>query len=315
LLLLTLLSACGNRTFSVSLERMETETPSSSSLSLPPTWTPSPTSSPRSTPTPFPTYTTVPPLASVLPTGTDPVNALVGGPEKALLSPNGQWSASFDSGSMKVVNQNTNRVWTVPCTLFKECFAITPVKWSSDSGSLFFAPEATIFEAPIGVKSYTAVAKIDVETGVWEKVLEETDRYYDFAVSNDDAYLAYTQPVEKFGDNKSVLLSIRNLKNGQEKRYSLDGFRGGNIVWSPYRTRLVFQIQDPVGGNSALLYYDVDLDVLKYILKETKIDYQIETWGEDNLVSLQKFDWSDRTFSDWVLNPFTHEITPVPGLN
>ena len=216
---------------------------------------------------------------------------------------------------MKVVNQNINRVWTLPCTLFKECSVITPVKWSSDSDSLFFAPEAIIFEAPIGIKSYTAVAKINVKTGVWEKVLEETDRYYDFAVSNDDAYLAYTQPVEKFGDNNSVILSIQNLKNGQETKYSLDGFKGGNIVWSPYTTRLVFQIQDPARGTSSLLYYDVDLDVLKYILKEEKIDYQIETWGEDNLVSLQKFTWSNRTFSDWVLNPFTNEITPIPPPN
>src|SRR5512139_2178305 len=142
LLLLTLLSACANRTFSVSIERMETETPSSSSLSLPPTWTPSPTSSPRSTPTPFPTYTPVPPLASVLPTSSDPIRELRDRSESALLSPNGQWSASFETDSMQIVNQNTNKVWTLPCTLFKECSVITPVKWSSDSSALFFAPAA-----------------------------------------------------------------------------------------------------------------------------------------------------------------------------
>jgi dipeptidyl aminopeptidase/acylaminoacyl peptidase len=216
---------------------------------------------------------------------------------------------------MEVVNQTTGRVWTVPCALFKECSVITPVKWSTDNGTLFFAPEAVIFEAPIGIKLYTAVAKIDMETGAWEKVLEETDRYYDFAVSNDDAYLAYTQPKEKFGDNKSVILSVLNLKNGRETKYSLDGFLGGNFVWSPYTTRFVFQIQDPAGGSSSILYYDVNLDVLKYVIQEEKKDFHILSWGEDNLVSLRKFSWTDRSFSDWVLNPFTNELSPASTHN
>jgi len=215
---------------------------------------------------------------------------------------------------MEVVNQTRGRTWTLPCTLFKECSAITPVKWSSDNRALYFAPEATIFEAPIGIQLYTAVAKIDLETGIWEKILEETDRYYDFAVSNDDAYLAYTQPAGNFGDNDSVIISVLSLKNGHEAKYRLDGFVGGNIVWSPYTTRFVFQIQDPASGTS-ILYYDVDADVLKYILKEEKNDFSISSWGEDNLVSLRKIAWFDRGLSDWVLNPFTIEITPVSTPN
>ncbi len=310
LLLLTFLSACANRTFSVSLERL-TETPSSSSLSLPPTWTPSPTFSPRSTPTPFPTYTPVPPLASVLPTGADPIRELRDRSESALLSPNGQWAASFDSGSMQVVNQSTNKAWTLPCTLFKECSAIAPVKWSSDSSSLFFAPEAPVPELPVGIHLYTAAARIDMETGVWEMVLNETDRYYDLAVSNDDRFLAYTQPAGNFGDNNSVIMSVMNLKNGQETKYSLDGFVGGNLLWSPYTSRFVFQIQDPARGSS-LLYYDVDADVLRYILKEEQSYFQLLTWGEDNLVSLRKTAYSDRAQSDWSLNPFTNEMAPIP---
>jgi hypothetical protein len=312
LLLLTLVSACGNRTFSVSLERTETET--SSPASFPPAWTSGPTSLPKFTPTPFPTYTSVPPVASVLPTIPDPFNELRRRSGKALLSPNGQWSANFGSASMEVVNQTSGRVWTLPCTLFKECSVITPVKWSSNSNTLFFAPEAIVFETPVGIKLYTAVAKIDLETGAWEKVLEETDRYYDFTVSNDDAYLTYTQPAGNFGDSHSVIISVLNLKNGHEAKYSLDGFVGGNIVWSPYTTRFVFQIQDP-GSGSSLLYYDVGSDVLKYMLKEEKNDFRILSWGQDNLLSLQKIAWSDRTLSDWVLNPFTNEILPGPTPN
>jgi len=314
LLLLLLVSACRNRTFSVTIERMETKAPPSAAFSLPPTWTPSPTLYPRPTPTFFPTYTPVPPLASVLPTSSDPIRELRNQSERALVSPNGQWSANFDSASMQIVNQNTSKVWTLPCTLFKECSVIRPVKWSSDSSSLFFAPEAQVVESPVGIHLYTAAGRIDMETGTWEKVLNETDRYYDFAVSNDDEYLAYTQPQGNFGDNNSILISALNLKNGHESKYSLDGFVGGNIVWSPYTSRFVFQIQDPARG-SALLYYDVDADVLRYVLKEEKNQFHLLAWGEDNLVLLQKTSLVDRSQSNWVLNPFTNEITPAPTPN
>jgi len=212
---------------------------------------------------------------------------------------------------MQIVNQDTNKVWTLPCTLFKECIAIAPVKWSSDSSTLFFAPVAPVFESPVGIDLYTAAARIDMESGVWEMVLNETERYYDFAVSNDDEYLAYTQPVGNFGDNNSVVMSVLNLKNGKETKYSLDGFVGGNILWSPYTSRFVFQVQDLAKGSS-LLYYDVNADVLRYILKEEKDYFHLVSWGEDNLVSLSKTAYFDRAQSDWILNPFTNEITPIP---
>lgn len=247
----------------------------------------------------------------MLPTSSDPIRELKDLSESALVSPNGQWSAGFDSGSMQIVNQDTNKVWTLPCTLFKECIAIAPVKWPSDSSTLFFAPVAPVFESPVGIDLYTAAARIDMESGVWEMVLNETERYYDFAVSNDDEYLAYTQPVGNFGDNNSVVMSVMNLKNGKETKYSLDGFVGGNILWSPYTSRFVFQIQDPAKGSS-LLYYDVDADVLRYILKEEKDYFHLVSWGEDNLVSLSKTAYFDRAQSDWILNPFTNEITPIP---
>ena len=150
-----------------------------------------------------------------------------------------------------------------------------------------------------------------MESGVWEMVLNETERYYDFAVSNDDEYLAYTQPVGNFGDNNSVVMSVLNLKNGKETKYSLDGFVGGNILWSPYTSRFVFQVQDLAKGSS-LLYYDVNADVLRYILKEEKDYFHLVSWGEDNLVSLSKTAYFDRAQSDWILNPFTNEITPIP---
>jgi hypothetical protein len=252
----------------------------------------------------------MPPLPSVLPTNPDPIDELGSRSVKTLLSPNGEWSANFDSASMEVMNQTNGRVWTLPCTLFKECSVITPVKWSSDNGSLYFAPQAQVFESPVGIHLYTAVARIDMETGAWEKILNETDRYYDFAISNDDEYLAYTQPQGNFGDNNSILISVLNLKNGREAKYSLAGFVGGNILWSPYTSRFVFQIQDPANGSS-LLYYDVDNDVLKYILKKEKNYFQLLSWGEDNLVSLRKTSIVDRSQSNWVLNPFTNEITPV----
>ena len=311
LLLITLLSACANRTFSVSVEQIKTETPVSGSLALPPTWTPSPTSGPPPTLTAFPTFTPVPPLTAVLPQALDPIDELEHRSERASISPNGQWSANVDSVSMRVVNQTTGKVWTLPCTLFEECSVINPVQWSPDSQVLYFAPEANMSEAPIGITLYTAVARIDMETGRWEKILEETKRYYDFAVSNDDTYLAYTQPAETFADNHSVVIRILDLKNLQQDTFTLDGFIGGNILWSPFTTRFVFQIQDPATGSS-IVYYDVKTEVLKYITKDEQTYFQLVSWGEDNLVSVRKIAWFNRTLSDWTLNPFTNELLPVP---
>lgn len=305
LLLVALLPACGNRTFSVSIEPAATETPSRLSFPVPPTRTPGPTALPLPTLTPFPTFTPLPTPTS------DPLRELERRFEAALVSPNGRWSATSQPASLLVVNETTGQVWTLPCDLFKECRAVTPIKWTSDSDLLYFAPEAGLSETPIGIRLYTAVARIDAETGQWEKVLEETRRYYDFAVSSDDAYLAYTQPAGTFADNHSVVITIRNLRNRQEEKYTLDGYVGGNIVWSPFTARFVFQVQSP-GAGSSIVYYDVEAGLLKYILREEQSHVLIDSWGRDNLVAIRKVAWSDRALSGWVLNPFTNEITPGP---
>jgi hypothetical protein len=87
----------------------------------------------------------------------------------------------------------------------------------------------------------------------------------------------------------------------------LNGVYGGNIVWSPFKPRFVFQIQDPENGSS-VVYFDIDTTTLKYVLRAEQSDLYMSLWGENNLVSLEKKDWMTHLTSHWLLNPFTGEL-------
>jgi hypothetical protein len=205
-----------------------------------------------------------------------------------------------------VVNSQTAKVWTLPCALFEKCDLLFPVEWSEDSQFLYFAPASYGTGAPVGISLFTSVGVIDVKTGNWEKLLPDSHNYYDFSVSAGNAYLAYTQST----DNDSVALSILNLQSRKEQRFTLDGRHGGNIIWSPFKPRFVFQLQKPAKGSS-IVYFDVDEDTLRYIVREEQCDFYIYSWDDNNLVHFQKAGWADRVISAWVLDPFANELTQI----
>jgi len=151
---------------------------------------------------------------------------------------------------------------------------------------------------------------IDAKSGKWEMLLPDSDHYYDFTFSPDEEYLAYTQSSGDLPGDPSVTLGTLKLKNRKDQQLILDGVYGGNIVWSPFKPRFVFQIQDPENG-SAIVYFDIDTNTLKYVLREEQSDLHISSWDENNVVSLQKTDWVTHLKSDWLLNPFTGELEPA----
>jgi hypothetical protein len=153
---------------------------------------------------------------------------------------------------------------------------------------------------------------IEAKSGKWEMLLPDSDHYYDFTFSPDEKFLAYTQSSGDLPDDPSVTVGILTLKNQKSEQHKLDGVFAGNIVWSPFKPRFIFQIQDPENGSS-IVYFDVDTDTLRYILRDERSDLYLSSWDENNLVSLQKTDWVTHLKSDWLLNPFTGELEPAPA--
>ena len=280
-------------------------------LTLPATWTP--TTGPTALPTftEFPTYTPVPVITIPFPTN-DPLKFLRDRFQDSLVSPDGQWTATRDGKILRVVNsQNFLRYWTLPCELFEECSTVYPLVWSEDSQVLYFAPAPTVGGAGRGIISLTALAMINVRTGKWQLLLPDSNRYYDFMFSPDDKFIAYTQSSAASSDELEVSAGFLRLKNGKvEQTTNLENeVYAGNIVWSPFKRRIVFQTQNPDTGSS-VIFYDMETGVLKYVVDHERSDFLLSTWNDaDNTVLLEKRDWVTHSRSYWLLNPFTGEQT------
>jgi len=301
------LSACGSPT--ANSQSPQTSVP----LTMPPIWTPSPAATTIPTFTQIPTFTPVPAFTPLAYPTNDALGALLERFQESLFPPRGQWAAYREPNGIKVVNAETTQVWTLPCELFDECSILFPIKWSRNGRILYFAPAPTSSGAPAGIYLFTALAMIEAKSGKWEMLLPDSDRYYDFTFSPDEEYLAYTQSSGDLPGDPSVTLGILKLKNRKDQQFILNGVFAGNIVWSPFKPRFVFQIQDPDSGSS-IVYFDIDTNTLKYVLKDEQSDLYISSWDENNVVALQKTDWVTHLKSDWLLNPFTGELEPAaPG--
>jgi hypothetical protein len=96
-------------------------------------------------------------------------------------------------------------------------------------------------------------------------------------------------------------------KQWPHQEYTLAGAYAGNIIWSPFKPRFVFVTVDPEEG-SAVGYYDVATNFIKYALEAAPRDILLSDWGQDNLVSLEEKDWGTNLRSYRSLNPFTGEL-------
>ena len=250
----------------------------------------------------------------------DPLDALKERFQDSLFSPNGRWTAYREDKRLRVVNsEDPLRYWTLPCDLFEDCSTIYPVKWSHNSQLLYFAPAPTSFDAPDGMSYVKALATINMRTGKWESLLPETDGQYDFAFSPEDDYLAYTRSGGSDAEDGKIAVGVVSLIDPRQRsEYRMDGIYAGNILWSPFRPRFVFVINDPEKG-SAVGYYDVTASYLKYAREMEPVDILLSSWGPDNLVSFEKRDRDTNTKAYRILNPFTGETigdsvtaTPTP---
>jgi hypothetical protein len=285
-------------------------------LTLPATWTPTTGPTARPTTTEFPTFTPVPVITIPYPTS-DPLSALRQRFEDDLVSPDGHWTANREGTKLIIRNkENPLKTWTLPCELFEECSTVYPLLWSDDSTVLYFAPAPTVGGAGHEILSITAFAMIDIRTGKWTLLLPDSNRYYDFMFAPDYKFMAFTQSSAVDSDEPYVTVGILRMKNGKvENEHNLtDEIYAGNIVWSPFKRRIVFQTQNPDTGSS-VVFFDMETGVLKYIVDHEQSDLFLSTWNDaDNTVLLEKRDWVTHARSYWLLNPFTGDQTPASAV-
>lgn len=280
-------------------------------LALPATWTPSPVASPVPTFTQIPTSTPVPFISPPAYPTHDAYGALLGQFQDTLYPPRGHWGAFREPEGIRLVDAQTKKEWALPCELFRECDILLPIRWSRNGQLLYFAPAVRDSGAPAGIHLFTALGVIEVRKGKWERLLPDSSRYYDFAFSPKEDYLAYTQSSTDAADEPTVTLGILRLKNLKGEEHDLDGVHAGNIIWSPFRQRVVFQIRDPEAGSS-VVFFDLENGNLKYVLQGERSDLLLTGWDQDNLVALQMKDWTTRRTSYWLLNPFTGAMRAAP---
>lgn len=281
-------------------------------LTLPATWTPSPGPTAVPTFTEFPTYTPVPAFTPLAPPTNDSLKALGERFQDSLFSPDGRWVAYRDPEKLRVVNEDIPRTWTLPCALFKDCTTVYPVRWSRNGRILYFAPAPTVSGAPNGISLVTALGMIDILTGKWDIVLPDSQQHYDFTFSPEEDYLAYTQSSGMDVEKPTVILGLLKTKNNKvQDELKVKEAYGGNIVWSPFKPRLVFVVQTPKKGSS-VVYYDMETSTLKYVLTDEQSDIILSAWNDsDNLVVLEEKDWIMFSRSYWLLNPFSGEMSPA----
>ena len=146
---------------------------------------------------------------------------------------------------IKIVNDTSGKVWTLPCELFERCSYIVPIKWAQSNDELFFGASSYLGGAPEPAKIsfFSSVGRINIKTGKWDRLFPDPTGLFDFSISPDDAYVAYAElENDEQSISISVMLTVLNLETHQARRYNLGKGEGRNIVWSPYKGR--FHISD-----------------------------------------------------------------------
>jgi len=106
--------------------------------------------------------------------------------DTALLSLDGNWAAASEQGILHIIQTQGNNELSVKCETFTVCEFVVPIQWSPDSRMLYFASLLT-GESNIPFRQYTGIARINVNTGKVEKMVEDssTEREYSMSLSPD----------------------------------------------------------------------------------------------------------------------------------
>lgn len=225
----------------------------------------------------------------------------------ALLSPDGQWAA-LDSqpGVLRIVQIDGDKEYPIPCDTFSRCEFVDALQWSLDSSKLYFAPLLT-GESNIPFDLYTGIARINVNTGKVDKLVEDSlsDMEYAFSLSPNGKYLAYTDMKES--QPEFTLIETDPLQKVFNQVID-HGSATGNLIWTPGSQGVAFV--SITNCESSVYFYDLKKEILSTLLTDPAC-IELLSVNENDLVALSKYSDQPLTKTYWNLDPYTKTLIPV----
>ena len=164
-------------------------------------------------------------------------------------------------------------------------YIIYPMKWTADERFLFLKIYPCCVDGPcLDSISGIALIRLDLLTGKVARTLppDAKEGFYNFTLSPDDTYLAYTRTwLER------PILNLVNLVTGEEHKIPIDE-RFAEVVdfiWSPDGRQLAFSARASIYCENTT-YYMVIMDLDDYeqtlLLESDKAEYSPVEWTADD---------------------------------
>ena len=202
-------------------------------------------------------------------------------------SPNLEWAvwesySTIDGNSIILVNLlNPEIVWNITHYETTDSgwvidVSYQPIHWSMDGRYFYFTINRVGRCGWAQYIGYSYFKRLNLESGKLVDVLPPEGGYL-VGISADSKYLAYVH---------DIVLTIRNLRNGEEKSLQVGGFiniSSGNIRWSPDSSKLTFIMQNL--DNWAVILVDREKGTYQVLLEDDENIYHV-VWINDIQVKI-----------------------------
>jgi hypothetical protein len=235
-------------------------------------------------------------------------------PYSTLISPDGEWLAvnCFQinlSGKFQLLKRDGSRSIEI---LYKDLYAdlqdfcsigASPLHWTANDQYLFFSRNAACWESggaiPLGMK-YGPLFRLDIQSGKWEKIIDDDkyDVYYYFSPT--DRRLVYLHAYT------SHVINILDLKTGDLENFALSDYgEVGGVIWSPDGTSIaLIASRRPVDADFDHMKYSVII----YDVLEKKLTPIISDRQERRIP--QEWTYNNILVIPLVVNDYFYEIVP-----
>jgi protease II len=189
---------------------------------------------------------------------------------------------------------------------------IFPTAWSVDGSHLYVGVMPQVFSEYL-YNHTAALFSLSLATGEVDELLDASpvhETFYDFALSKDDARIAYV----RLGD-QPLELAFKELATGKVQSIELEprfDAAGGGMTWSQDGRSLIFVATDFPEDNSnvqnTLFRWDTQTRELVKVFDLPEMLFVITDWDEENgLVTLRNY--HEEVF--FMLDLSTGEMQPI----